>query len=105
MICINEVKKEGMWIVCESWICEIEEYTYLGVTVKAGLICGFNCTWDIMVHANGVIGTVKDAATRSGSRYVVDREGWKSMVVNKLMYGCDALAWMWWFRSEAEWNG
>ena len=25
--------------------------------------------------------------------YVVGREGWKSMVVNKLMYGCGALAW------------
>ena len=26
-------------------------------------------------------------------KYVVGREGWKSMVVNKLMYGCGALAW------------
>ena len=24
---------------------------------------------------------------------MVGREGWKSMVVNKLMYGCGALAW------------
>ena len=24
---------------------------------------------------------------------MVDREGWKSIVVNKLMYGCGALAW------------
>ena len=27
------------------------------------------------------------------SEYVVDSEGWKGMVVNKLMYGCGALAW------------
>ena len=36
---------------------------------------------------------VKYAAARSGSKYVVDREGWKGMVVNKLMYGYGALAW------------
>ena len=31
---------------------------------------------------NGVLGMVKYAAARSGSKYVVGREGWKSMVVN-----------------------
>ena len=36
---------------------------------------------------------VKYASTRPGSKYVVGREGWKRMVVNKLMYGCGALAW------------
>ena len=36
---------------------------------------------------------VKYAAARSGSKYVVGREGWKSMVVNRLMYGCGALVW------------
>ena len=48
---------------------------------------------DRMVDVNGVLGMVKYAATRSGSKYVVGREGWQSMVVNKLMYGCGALAW------------
>ena len=48
---------------------------------------------DRMVDANGVLGMVKYAATRSGSKYVVGREGWKSMVVNRLMYGYGALAW------------
>ena len=28
-----------------------------------------------------------------GNKYVVGREGWKGMVVNKLMYGCGALPW------------
>ena len=46
-----------------------------------------------MVDADGVLGMVKYAATRSGSKYVVGRERWKSMVVNKLMYGCGTLAW------------
>ena len=46
---------------------------------------------DRMVDANGVLGMVKYAAARSRSKYVVGREGWKSMVVNRLIYGCGAL--------------
>ena len=46
-----------------------------------------------MVDANRVLGMVKYAATRSGSKYVVGRKGWKSMAINKMMYGCGALAW------------
>ena len=30
---------------------------------------------------------------RSGSKYVVGRKGWKSMIVNTLMYRCGALVW------------
>ena len=92
MICIHGVK-ERMWNFCGSRIGEVEEYKYLGVTVTAGLNGGFKSTGDRMVDANGVLGMVKYAATRSGSKYVVGREGWKSMVVNKMMYGCGALAW------------
>ena len=33
-----------------------------------------------------VLGMVKNAATRSGNKYVVDREELNSMVVNKLYY-------------------
>ena len=40
-----------------------------------------------------LVGIVKYAAARSGRKYVVGREGCKGMVVNKLMYGCGALAW------------
>ena len=46
-----------------------------------------------MMDANGVLGMVKYAAARSGSKYVVGKEGWKSIVVTKLMYGRGALAW------------
>ena len=46
-----------------------------------------------MKEANGLIGMVKYAAERSGSKYVIGREGWKTMIVGKLMYGCGALAW------------
>ena len=41
----------------------------------------------VFVFVNGVLGMVKYAAVRSGCKYVVGREVWKSMVVNKLMYG------------------
>ena len=41
MICIHGVKKERMWYFCGSSIGEVEEYKYLGVTVKAGLNCCF----------------------------------------------------------------
>ena len=68
---------------CE--ICEVEKYKYLGVTVKAGLNGGFKSMGDRMVDANRVLGMVKYAAARSGSKYVVGREGWKRMVVNRLM--------------------
>ena len=38
---------------------------------------------------HGVLGMVKYAAARSGSKYVVGREGWKTMA----LYGCGAQAW------------
>ena len=61
--------------------------------MKAGLNCDFKSMGDRLVDANGVLGMVKYAAARSGSKYVVGREGWKSMVVNKLMYECGVLVW------------
>ena len=41
VICIHGVKKERMWNFCGSRFGEVEEYKYLGVTVKAGLNGGF----------------------------------------------------------------
>ena len=82
-----------MWNFCGCRIGEVEEYKYLGVTVTAGLNGGLKSMGDRMVDANGVHGMVKYTVTRSGSKYVVGREGWNSMMVNKLMYGCGALAW------------
>ena len=42
-----------MWKFCGSRIGEVEEYKYLGVTVKAGLNGGFKSMGDIMVDENG----------------------------------------------------
>ena len=93
VVCINGAKKERGWYFSGIGIGEVEEYKYLGVSVKASLNGGFRSMVDIMVDANGVLGMVKYAAAKLGSNYVVGREGWKGMVVNKLMYGCGALAW------------
>ena len=56
MICIHGVKNERMRNFCRSRIGEVEEYKYLGVTVKAGLNGGFKSMRDRMVDANGVLG-------------------------------------------------
>ena len=44
-----------------------------------------------MKETNGVLGMVKFAASGSESKFVIGREGWKGLIVNKLMYGCGAL--------------
>ena len=93
VICINGVKTGRKLNFCGSRIGVVEEYKYLGVTVTAVLNGGFKNMGDRMVDANGVLGMVKYAATRSGSKYVVGKEGWKRMVVNKIMYRCGALTW------------
>ena len=48
---------------------------------------------DRMKQANGLIGMVKYVAELSGRKYVIGREGWKTMIVSQLMYGRVALAW------------
>ena len=93
VVCINGNMGERQWMLGRCKISEVRKYTYLGVTVEGGLDGGFKSMGDRMKDANGVIGMVKYAAKRSGSRFVIGREGWKSMVVSKLMYGAGALAW------------
>ena len=44
-----------------------------------------------MKYANSVRGMVKFATNRSGSNFIISREGWKGLVVTMLMYGCGAL--------------
>ena len=63
------------------------------MTIEGGNHGGFKCMGDRMKEVNGPIGMVKYAAERSGSKYVIGREGWKTMIASKLMYGCGALAW------------
>ena len=74
-------------------IGKVEESKYLGITIEGGKQGGFKSMGDRMKEANGLIGMVKYVAERSRRKYVIGREGWKTMVVSKLMYGCGALAW------------
>ena len=64
VVCINGAKEERSWNFGGCEIGEVEEYKYLGVTVKAGLNGGFKSMGDKMVDANGVLGMVKYAAAR-----------------------------------------
>ena len=51
------------------------------MTVKGGPNGGFKSMGDRMKEANGVLDMVKFAASRSGSKFVIDRKGWKGLVV------------------------
>ena len=86
----NGVKKERRCNFGGREIVEVKYYNYLGVTVNACLNGGLKTMEERMVYVNGVLGMVKYAAVRSGSKCVVGRE---SMAVNKIVYGCGALAW------------
>ena len=74
-------------------IGEVEEYKYLAITVEGGKHGGFMSMGDRMKEANGLRGMVKYVVELSGSKYVIGREGWRTMIDSKLMYGCGALAW------------
>ena len=93
VVCINGASGGRTWKIVECSNSEINGYVHLGVTVCGGKKGGFKSMGDRMKEANSVQGMVKYAASKSGCRYTVGREGWKGIVVNKLMYGCGALAW------------
>ena len=75
----------------DGCIREVEECKYVGITVEGGKHGGLKRIGDRMKEANGLIGMVKYAAERSGSKYVIGMEGWKTMIVSKLMYGCGGI--------------
>ena len=87
MVCIHgEVGRRG-WMMGDCCIGEVEEYKYLGIRLEK------ESFGDRVKEVNGLVGTVKNAAERSESKYVIGREGWKTIIVSKLMYGSGALAW------------
>ena len=47
VVCINGATKERRWNFTGIDIGGVEEYAYLGVTVKSGLNGGFCSMWDI----------------------------------------------------------
>ena len=67
-------------------IGEVDEYKYLGITRKGGKRGGLNKSMGYrMKEANGLIGLVKYAAERSESKYVIGREGSKTMIVSRVI--------------------
>ena len=93
MVCINSEVGRRRWMMGYCCIGEVEEYKYLGITIEGGKHSGFKSMGNRMKEANGLIGMVKYAAGRSGRKYVIGREGWKTMIVSMLIYGCGALSW------------
>ena len=85
VVCINGKVGRRRWMMGDCCI-EVEEYNYLGITIEGGKLGCFKSMGDQMKEANGPIGMVKYAAERSGSKYVIGREGWKTIIVSKLIY-------------------
>ena len=69
VVCIIGIRDIRRWNIGSTNIDETEEYKYLGVTVKGGPNCGFNSMGYRIKEANGVLGMVKFAASRSGSNW------------------------------------
>ncbi len=93
VVCINSKVGDRQWKLGTCTLKEVNEYVYLGVTVIGGEEGGFRSMGDRMKDANSILGMVKFAANRSGSRFIVGREGWKGLVVSKLMFSAGALVW------------
>ena len=85
-----EVKQ---WRIQGGEIEEKSEAKYLGFMLRGGKEGGFVTLGSRMNAVRQTTGMVKFAAKHSGSRFVVGREGWKSVVVSKVMYGAGALVW------------
>ena len=90
------------WVVRGKTIQKCEEVKYLGLKLKGGenaRICQFA---ESMKKVGSLTGMVKYAAKRSGSRFVVGREAWKSLIVGRFLYGVAAVGWSAQERSKAE---
>lgn len=93
VICIGGPTRERIWTAGGKRIEEGKEVKYLGAMVTGGENGGMSVLEERLNGASRTEGMVKFAAARSGSRFIVGREGWKSLVVSKLMYAAGAVAW------------
>ena len=55
VVCINGEVGRCRWMIGDCCIREVEEYTYLGITIEGGKHSGFKCKGDRMKEANGLI--------------------------------------------------
>ncbi|ELU02585.1 hypothetical protein CAPTEDRAFT_190395 [Capitella teleta] len=74
-------------------IVEKKETRYLGMKIVRGVQGGIRSLTERVEMCHRVAGLVKFATKRSGSRFLIGREGWKSGVVSRIMYGGGALVW------------
>ena len=93
VVVINGKCQDRSWRLDDRVMKECTSYKYLGMNVIGGEDGRIESIKVRMEAARRVNGMVKFAASRSGSRYLVGREGWKGMVVNKLMFGAGATCW------------
>ena len=78
---LRAVKEERSWNFGGCEISEVEEYKYLGVTVKAGLNGGFKSMGDRMVDANGVLFLEEDLLISTNNIYrIVEKKGIRNTV-------------------------
>ena len=81
------------WSLGGGEIEEVVEHTYLGLKVTGGIQGGIGDFGDTMKRVGSTIGMVKYAGGRSAMREWVLREGWKGLVVPRMMYAAAGLGW------------
>lgn len=91
--CCDEEVCGGGFRLGDREIERCTRYKYLGVWVHGGRDGGFEPIDTRLKEVMRTVGMVKFAAARSGSRLIIGKEGWKGMVVPRLMYGGGALRW------------
>ena len=87
VVCVKGEQGNREWVMGTKVVKERGACKYLGVEVRGGRNGGIASMEERVKSAKKVWGMVKYGAKRSGNRFVVGREGWKSLVVSKLMYG------------------
>lgn len=88
---VGEVQEEE-WVVDGLKVMKSAEVQYLGLKLQArgGGILQFS---ENLKKVGSLVGMTKYASKRSGSRFVIGREAWKSMVVGRMIYGVAAVGW------------
>ena len=76
VVCMNWKVGRRRWTMGDCYIGEVESYKYLGVTMEEGKNGGCKNMRVRMKETSVLIGMMKYAAERSGSKYVTDL--WKT---------------------------
>ena len=93
VVAVNGTNQERQWRMGEKIIKEADRAKYLGARVEGGRNGGIRLLEDRARDIGKTIGMLKFAAARSGNKFFVGREGWKGLIVGRLMYGAGAVGW------------